>query len=258
MRPIDRYVSALSQTLRASLDLAEQLTGREWMAPTECPLWTVKDVYAHLIGGERWMAEGHPTPHDFQTFVDSAVVERRGQPPSQILAELTYVYGHRTATLADPPDPAAPANYPWGEPTTEEGLLVTRVFDCWVHEQDIRRAVGRPGGLGSPGARVARDIFVNALPRIVARRARAPRGSTVRLTVVGEVGADLAVAVDGDRRARFVPAGNAELPTAHLTLGWEAYSRLSCGRGTRDDHHVWLAGDRDLGERVLAALPITP
>jgi len=257
MRPIDRYVSALLQTLRASLDIGERLTDREWKSPTECPLWTVRDIYAHLIGGERWMAEGHPTPGDFQDWVDAAVYERRGQPPARILAELTYVYDHRTATLADPPDPQAPANYPWGEPTTEEGLLATRVFDCWVHEQDIRRAVGRPGGLGSPGARVARDVFVRSLPRIVARRVGAPPRTTIRLTVVGEVGADLAVTVDDSRRGRFVPVAE-HLPTAHLTLEWESYARLSCGRGNRADHHVWLSGDRELGERILAELAITP
>lgn len=258
MRPIDRYAAALCQTLRASLALGQRLTGPEWEAPTECPLWTVGDVYAHLIGGERWMAEGHPTPRDFQRWVDAAVAERRGQPAAKILAELGYVYEHRAATLADPPDPEAPATFPWGAPTTAEGLLETRVLDCWVHEQDIRRAVGRPGNLGSPGARVARDVFVAAFPRIVARRAGAPPGTTVRLTVLGEVGLDLMVTVDETHRGRVVPPTATALPAAHLTLGWQSYARLSCGRGSRTDHHVWPAGDRDLGERILARLAITP
>jgi uncharacterized protein (TIGR03083 family) len=205
------------------------------------------------------MAEGHPPPRgELQEFVDAAVLARRGEPPAALLAELTYVYGHRAAALAVPADPAEPATYPWGEPTTMAGLLEVRVLDCWVHEQDIRRAVGRPGGLGSPGARVAWDVFVDALPRIVARRVGAPPGTTVRLTVVGEVGADLAVTVDGERHGRFVPPAEAELPQAHLTLGWESYARLSCGRGSRADHHVWLAGDRELGEEVLAQLAVTP
>ena len=32
-----------------------------------------------------------------------------------------------------------------------------RVFDCWLHEQDIRDAVGRPGGEDGPAASVALD-----------------------------------------------------------------------------------------------------
>jgi hypothetical protein len=132
------------------------------------------------------------------------------------------------------------------------------VLDCWVHEQDVRRAVFRPGDLGSPGARVARDVFLDSLPRIVAKRIGAQAGTTVRLTVVGEVGLDVAVAVDESGRAATLPLSEAEYPDAHATMSWEAYARLSAGRGDRADHHVWLAGDRTLGERLLAGLAVTP
>lgn len=259
MRPIERYAAALRHTLRASLALGTSLSDAEWKAPTECPLWTVGDIYGHLVGGERWMAEGHPAPTvPFQDWVDAAVAGQRGRPRHAVLAELTALYDKRDAQLSTPPDPRTATTYPWGRPTTVEDLLATRVLDCWVHEQDIRRAIGRPGNLDSPGARVTRDQFLRSLPRIVARHGGAPAGSTVRLTVLGDVGLDVAVAVDESHRGRLVPASEAEPPTAHVTLGWESYARLSAGRGERADHQTWVTGDRSLGERVLAHLAVTP
>jgi hypothetical protein len=40
--------------------------------------------------------------------------------------------------------------------------LMVRVFDLWVHEQDIREAVGRPGNLASPGSAIVRELFLLA------------------------------------------------------------------------------------------------
>lgn len=239
--------------------LGRRMTDAEWAAPTECPLWTVGDIYRHLVGGERWMAEGHPLPTaPFQEWVDGPVLERRGRPRDGVLAELSALYDKREAQLSELPDPDAPATYPWGEPTTVEELLATRVLDCWTHEQDIRRAIGRPGNLGSPGARVTRDQLLRLLPRIVARRGGAAPESTVRLTVLGDVGFDVAVAVDDARRGRLMPLSVAGQASTHVTIGWESYARLSAGRGDRADHRFWVTGDRPLGERILAELAVTP
>ncbi len=257
VHPVNRYAAALRETLHALIELGTELSDADWHRPTECPLWTVGDVYGHVTAGEQWMASGHPPPAGFQEWIDADVHRRRGQSRAEVLHELTEVARLRGRQLADPPDPAGPATYPWGEPTTVADLLGTRVFDCWVHEQDVRRAVGRPGGLDAPGGYVARDILVPLLPRIVARRAKAPAGATVRLTVTDQIGMDLVVAVDDSGRGRLAPtvAGH---PTAHITLAWESYARLSAGRGQRAEHHAVVTGDRELAERVLAHLAITP
>ena len=53
-------------------------------------------------------------------------------------------------------------------------LLPFRVFDAWVHEQDMRRAVGRPGDLDTPVAAAALDRIVGTMPFVVGKRAGAP------------------------------------------------------------------------------------
>ena len=44
---------------------------------------------------------------------------------------------------ADTTSPDEPRIGPFG-PTTLHGLMESRVLDLWVHEQDIREAIGRP------------------------------------------------------------------------------------------------------------------
>jgi uncharacterized protein (TIGR03083 family) len=177
-----------------------------------------------------------------------------------VLAELREVFAVRRRQLAaEPPDPTEPAVTAYGAPVTLGILLSHRAFDAWVHEQDIRRAVGAPGNLGTPGAQVAYLILVSALPRVVAKLAAAPAGSSVRLVVDGPVAFDDLITVDDSGRGRLQPrAGSTAEPTVSLRTDWETFSRLAAGRIAPDAAGVSVTGDRDLGERILAHIAVTP
>jgi uncharacterized protein (TIGR03083 family) len=204
------------------------------------------------------MAAGHPLPEEgIDAWTAGPVLARREVAPTAILDELREVYEQRLIQLErDGLDPDQPTHLATGRPATAEQLLRSRVMDAWVHEQDIRRAVGRPGNLASPAAAIAGDLFVAVLPRIVAKNAKVQPGTAVRLTTTGEVTIDVAVTVDRSGRGALVAPDRRA--AAQITLGWEAYTRLSCGRGGRGDHEIRVAGDRALAERVLAHLAITP
>ncbi len=62
-------------------------------------------------------------------------------------------------------------------------LLSNRPVDVWMHEQDIRRAIGRPGGYSSPAAAHVMGVFGQALPMVVGKRVAPPVGTTVTLEV---------------------------------------------------------------------------
>src|SRR3989442_438941 len=64
-------------------------------------------------------------------------------------------------------------------PGTVADLLGFRIFDSWVHEQDMRRAVDRPGDLDSPAAAHSLGMMVGVLPYVVGKKVGAPDGSTV-------------------------------------------------------------------------------
>jgi hypothetical protein len=91
-----------------------------------------------------------------------------------------------------------------------------------------------------------------ALPKIVAKDARAPIGSAVRVSVLG--GFDVTVRVGDDGRASL---GEAETWTTHVTLSRPEYVRRSAGRDLPPGP-VWISGDRDLGERLVDALNVAP
>ncbi|MFB9237201.1 maleylpyruvate isomerase family mycothiol-dependent enzyme [Plantactinospora siamensis] len=259
MTELAETIAAWRHSLDAVVGLGESLADRDWDAPTECPDWSVRDVYAHLVGGELWMAAGHPRPERGLAHIAAEpVAARRGRPATEVLEELREVREVRYRQLTDaPPDPDEPAYAAWGQPVPLGMLWLHRAFDLWVHEQDIRRAVARPGNLGSPGARAARALFIAALPAVVAKRAGAPPGSVVRVTVRGPVPLDHSVRVDADGRGRSLPE-TPDAVTSVLTMGWESFARLACGRIPADRAAAELTGDVDLGRAVLTNLSITP
>jgi uncharacterized protein (TIGR03083 family) len=150
---------------------------------------------------------------------------------------------------------SAPANTPIG-PADYRRFMQIRVFDCWVHEQDVRDAIGRPGHEDGPVVEQSVDEIVRALGFIVGKKAAAPAGSSVTFELTGPVVRTVHVAVDG--RAGVVD----RLPgpaTATVALGSRLFTRLACGRvdPAQKLGEVHLAGDIDLGRRVVTSLPFT-
>ena len=253
----ERSNAAWAESLDAVIALADDFADADWQAPTECPEWTVKDVYAHLVGGEIWMSQGHPKPETgLARIADEPVAARRGVSGPSLLAELRDVLALRQSQLREnPPDPDAPTFTAYLQPVTVGVLLRMRAFDAWVHEQDIRRAVGRPGNLASGGAEVARDIFLLGLGRVVAKAAGAPPGSSVTFTVSGDLPFERSISVDENRRGVATTVTD---PTVLIATDWEAFSRLAAGRIPVADAAVHVTGDRDLADRILAHLAVTP
>jgi uncharacterized protein (TIGR03083 family) len=135
-------------------------------------------------------------------------------------------------------------------------FMQIRVFDCWVHEQDVRAAVGRPGHADGAPAEQAVDEIARALGYIVGKKAGAPDGSSVTFELTGPLIRTIHVVVDG--RARVVDRLDTPA-TATVTLGSGPFTRLACGRVDPDVllSEVRLSGDPGLGRRVVASLPFT-
>jgi uncharacterized protein (TIGR03083 family) len=257
-------IDHLEAAWRSIDELCGELTEEEWHRPTGCPGWTVKDNISHLIDYEAG-ALGHPRPaHAAPTLphVKNALGEanevgvdaRRGVPGSQVLAELREIAAERSAQLRALTDEdfAREVVTPAG-PGTLDDMLTLRVMDTWSHEQDIRRALGRPGHESGPVADEAIGYFARFLPLLVAKRAKAPDGSAVVVNV-GD-GPPVRIAVDGGRAALVD-----DLPgeaTVELTMPASTFAALVGGRSDAPDDVV-VAGDRALGAAVIAALGFMP
>ncbi|MGD0040112.1 MAG: SCP2 sterol-binding domain-containing protein [Isosphaeraceae bacterium] len=136
-------------------------------------------------------------------------------------------------------------------------FMEVRVFDSWVHEQDARRALDRPGGSGNRASALSLDRVQGAMPFVVGKQAGCAEGTAVRFDVSGP-GVDaraFTIAVEGGR-AR--PAGDEVDPAVTLSLSSIDFARLGCGRATAAQVEaaggVALAGDAAVGRRVLGAM----
>ncbi|MBZ5735764.1 maleylpyruvate isomerase family mycothiol-dependent enzyme [Nocardioides sp. TRM66260-LWL] len=263
---------------RSVADLLEVLDGlapHEWDLPTDLPGWDVRAVAAHTAHLESVLATGveeqadiGEAPHAtglLGQYTEIGVVNRRATPPAEIVEEIRRVTAQRHADLgaAMPTDASArPERVFGGVPWDWGTLLRNRPFDVWMHEQDVRRAVGRPGGLDSPGARHAVTMLAGSLGYVLGKRAGAPAGTTLVLEVVGpqdeEPAVDVfAVGIDESGRGRPLAEPPAE-PTVRLRTDRATFVALAGGRLGAADADVTVEGDAALGARVLASLATTP
>lgn len=240
----------------------------EWATATECPGWTVKDQISHLVGTERVLygkpESGHRAPaspnvhNPIGAMNEDHVDERRDRSGAEVLAEFDEITAERLLQLrrytAD--DFVAAAMTPTG-PGTVADFLHIRVMDNWVHEQDIRRAVGRPGHLDGAVAEHSVDRFLTGLPMIVGKRAKAPVGASVRLVLTGPVHRDGTVVVG--ERAAWSPTPIPS-PTATVSADSEAYVVATTGRRSGAEllaaGRITTAGDTALATAVVAGMNI--
>jgi uncharacterized protein (TIGR03083 family) len=134
-------------------------------------------------------------------------------------------------------------------------LLPFRVFDSWVHEQDMRRAVGRPGDLEGPVTDVAVDRVVGSMAFVVGKKAQAPQGSTVVFDLTAPIARRFAIRTEG--RARLLDDVPPDATVLIATDG-ETFTRLACGRldpaAVLAGDQVHFTGDENLGRQVVEQL----
>ena len=258
-------IAALGQCFDSITQLCEGLSKSEWKTPTDCPGWSVQDNLSHLIGIERMLEGLPPTSHKAAPaeHVKNPIGEaneneidvRRPLSGAEVLTEWKEVSSRRMATLngADDAYFDAPAMTPTG-PGTVGDFLSIRVLDSWVHEQDMRRAVGKPGNLGGPAAEHTVDRLMRTVPIVVGKRAGTPDGASVVIDVTGDVTRHVVCTVAGGRAA--VAADEPASPLAHITMDVETFVVLATGRATAEamEARVTYVGDVEHGRKVTGAL----
>ena len=256
----DTLVAALGAQFDSLVDLGRGLTDEQWETTSEVPGWTVKDNFSHIIGTEL-MLLGRPDdqidvgdpPHlrnDIGRFNEIAVVTRRDRSGQEVLAELAMIAGERKAALQAMTDDdfEAESFTPAGQDTYGRFMQI-RVFDCWIHEQDCREALGLPGNRSGPAAEVMLDEMTTAMGFVVGKKAGAADGQSVRFRLTGETERTIDVRVDG--RASVV--SDLDDPTTTITLPTWLWVRYAAGRRKGDASHpdVRIEGDMDLGRAVI-------
>ncbi len=261
----DDSIDKLEQVWGAVSVVGHTLSEEQWLAPTDCPGWDVRDHVSHLIGTERMLeglpaapatdAYGEHVKNPIGQFNENELDTRRSMSGAEVLAEFDALVATRLASLrgGDEAYFARETMTPTG-PGTVADFLHIRVMDCYVHEQDIRRAVGQPGDLDTPAAAHSVDRLLRTIGIVVGKRAGAPDGSSVLLELTGPVARSVPVTVV-DGRAKVVDTVPDDLLTT-VRMDSEAFLVLATGRRTAGDlGDRWtVEGDQALGRSIVEQL----
>ena len=255
-----------------SLDqLLTGLSERQWWMPTPLPGWSVHNVVAHIIGTES-VLHGISTPDadiDVSTLAhvrnDVGVANEcwirhlsaeSGADLHQQFRTLTADRRKRLTEMSVD-DWNAPTLTPVG-PDSYGRFMRVRVFDCWMHEHDIRDALDEPASdadLTGPAARLTLDEMVTSMGYVVGKLGKAPDGSRVAIELTGPLARTIRVAVDG--RAQLVDDFGGQQPTATIRLDGVLFTRLAGGRAEPGAGGIQLSGDQEVASRIVEHLNYT-
>lgn len=264
------YADAWTHSIEAISELVQPLVEADWNRRTPCPGWSVRDIVSHVIGLDCEMY-GDPRPihtlprdlfhvtNDIQRYMEMQVDVRRHHTAPEMTSELEYTVIRRNRQLRNESrQPGTVVRGPLGTELTLEESMHRHAFNVWVHEQDLRTALGHPGNLDSPGAHIARDALLAELPAVVAEKADAPRSSAVVFDVHGPIEFLRTIRVDIQGRGTLETAP-ALGPAAAFTLDWETFVRLACGRVTAEavSDRVKAEGEPELTAAILRNFAVT-
>lgn len=270
MTNLDRsdVVDGLSAVWNEIDELVAGLTESQWQTATSLPGWSVHDVVAHVIGTES-MLQGVATPdadadvsvlkhvrNDVGMLNERWVRKLRGVTPAELLEKFRATVALRRTTLAGMSDEVwnAITATPVG-PDTYGRFMRVRVFDCWMHLQDIRDALEQPAAdSAGPSWRLALDEMAASMGFVVGKLGGAPDGSRVTIELTGPIQRTIHVEMQG--RGRVVEDFGGREPTSTITLDGLLFTRLAGGRTTLAQHPdaVVYGGDEAVGRRVVEHL----
>ena len=264
-----RTVDLLRQEFAAIRSLCSGLTADQWATPTCLPGWTVHDALSHIVGTEAMLSGEEPPAVDTSHLghMANAIAESnelwveamRPLSGDELLARFDQVTGGRLEALGAMDQAAfdAPSWTPAGRDETYGRFMRIRHYDCYMHEQDIRAALGRSPRADPADLASALDEVETGLGYIVGRRAAMPEGSRVQFDLSGPIARTYRVAVDG--RAKVVDSFDGP-PTLVVEMPATLFLRLTGGRHDGQppaDAGLLVHGDQQLGSRLVENLSFT-
>lgn len=251
----------------STIGLCSELSEDEFGYPTAVPGWDVKDNLSHLVAIEHYTAGDPPTTHVAEKrdwvknplgeYNENEIDSRRSLSGAEVLEQfkaitdrrLEQIGSYTTAELDEEVDT------PLGRRPRSEFLWI-RVVDLWVHEQDIRRALFRPGHMTDGAAPHVLNRFAQSMSMVLGKKAAAPEGTTLDLEILG-IGT-FGYTVSGGRGTMTdEPNGR---PDLSMTLDVETFTALACGRWDPvtafENGRITWAGDAGLLRRFLQGMNI--
>jgi len=254
--------------------LLRSLSPTDWDRPTACALWSVRDLAAHLLDDDlRRLSsqrdrqplpagaaiESHAALVAFVNRMNGEWVAAARRLSPRLLTDLLELTGPWVVDLFRSIDSAAPAHWAvsWaGEERSAHWFDVGRDYtERWLHQQQMRDAVGAPALTGREWLHPVLDLFVRALPNTFREIVR-EEGTSLRLAITGPAGGEWTLRREAGDWRLYV--GTASEPDATVTLSddaaWRLFSKGLAPEAARA--RVRIDGDQALGATVLGALAV--
>ena len=272
--PVD-VLDLFPEERSALLALLTGLPADLWQAQTACAGWSVKDLAAHVLGDDfgelsgsrdRYYTPRSPfsAPLTWDQLVTLVNEQNEGwiqatrRLSPQLLIELLGWTGERLIGHFRSVDLLATGPVvSWAGPgPAPRWLHVAREYtERWMHQQQIREAVGAAGLYERRLFAPVLDIFMYALP-LTYKDVVAREGTHVRVVVTGDAGGRWSIV--RTRGSWGLYDGVVNTPDATVTLDQDTAWRLFTKGVTPSaaQQSVVLDGDPALGAKLLSTVAI--
>lgn len=246
----------------------------DWGKPTACALWSVKDIVTHLLDSAlrrlSYARDGmEPTPEQPITSYTELVAylnrlnaewvraARRLSP--RVLTDMMDLTEPALSDYFRSLDPHAPARFgvAWaGEEASANWFDIGREYtERWLHQQQIRDAIGATPLTAKKWLHPTLDIFIRALP-FTYREVPSELGRALQIVISGEAGGawTLRRTAHGWQLFAGSDASAATRVTLDQTSAWKLFSKgLSPDQARRS---IRMEGDLSLAQPLLGALAV--
>jgi uncharacterized protein (TIGR03083 family) len=254
---VDRFAALRTQLLEVLADLSAE----DWARPTAARGWSVKDVAAHLLGGDVGILsrkrDAFSSPGAvFRTYAELVElvnglnrewVQAAQRMSPRLVCELLAFTGPEVEAYFRSLDPRAlgePVSWAGPDPAPVWFDLAREFTERWHHQQQIRDATGKAPLYDRYFLAPVLDTFVRALPYSF-RQVSAPEGTVVRLEISGGAGGvwflvrtggawELVLAAATEAAAEVVVPQDTAWRMFTKGVGWESARASAAIRGDAD------------------------
>ncbi|MBS1917086.1 MAG: maleylpyruvate isomerase N-terminal domain-containing protein [Bacteroidetes bacterium] len=269
--PID-VVDLLPELDKRLIELLRSLQPEEWQLQTVAKLWKVKDVVAHLLdgnirilsilrdnySGETAAIKSYQDLVDFLNRLNADWVAAMKRVSPEMLIFLHEITGPLYCSYYKSLDPFGISKFAvnWaGENESKNWMHIAREYtEKWLHQQQIRDAVNKPGLMVKEFYYPFISIFMLALPYTF-RDVPAANETTIKITINGNAGGHWFLSRSGDswklteEKNKCISEVIIDSDTA-----WKLFSKSI--RPEEIKNRITINGNRQLGEKVLTMVSV--
>jgi len=256
------------------IELLRSLEPADWGRPTVCPLWTVKDIAAHLLdtnmrtisGADNHFGKAPENINSYSALVgylnelNAVWVKAMDRVSPRQLVAMLEITGPQYCDIMALRKPFEMARYAvsWaGEEQSENWFDIAREYtEKWHHQQQIRDAVGKPGIMHRELFYPCMDTFMRALPHTY-RNVNAEEGTLIQISISTNNGGDWYLQKNG---TGWVLVGNppGKKPEAVINLkpdtAWKLFTKGMTAAAAIEKSE--LRGDDKLTQPLFGMLSV--